>query len=156
MNNTLEPYKRRPIRPMGLWSVRQWRLKTYGIAYGRDAPKQRLVDAAGEVVEDRLVSDAERTNHYGLGFVGVHEGNNGNFVFLDWWADENELHHHVYVSPKDDPASLVYKTPTGLAACAWDLRVVCFERQAWVEHVLMRAPDPDFPSYLAEKLNEDA
>lgn len=62
----------------------------------------------------------------------------------------------MYVSPKDEPANLVYKTPTGLAACAWDLRVICFERQAWVEHVLMRAPDPDFSSYLAEQLHGDA
>ncbi len=137
-----------------LWSLRHWRLETYGIAYGRAAPRQGLVDAAGDIVDDRLVSTAERTNHYGLGFVGIHEGNNGNCVCLDWWADENELHHPVYVSPKDEPASLFHKTPSGLAACAWDLRVICFEGQAWGEHVLARAPD--FSSYLGQQLRQDA
>jgi hypothetical protein len=77
-------------------------------------------------------------------------------VYLDYWADENELHHHVYVSPSEEPASLEYVTPTGLIACTWDLGVLSFERDAWVEAVLANASGPDIEEYLARTLDEDA
>lgn len=77
-------------------------------------------------------------------------------MFVDYWADENELRHHVYVSPSDDPASLEYVTPTGLIACAWELRVLSFEGDAWVEAVLAYPSGPDVEAYLARTLNEDA
>ena len=51
-----------------------------------------------------------------VGFLGVHDGRTSNFVFLDFWADENELHHHVFVSPIALPDQFTYVTPTGLSA----------------------------------------
>jgi hypothetical protein len=38
-------------------------------------------------------------------------------------------------------------TPTGLAACVWDLAVIAYERQAWIDAVLA-APVPDVERYL--------
>lgn len=76
-------------------------------------------------------------------------------MFVDWWADENELHHHVYVSPSADPSNLEYKTPTGLTACAWDLFLIGFERDAWVRHVLQESESPDLEGYLGARLNGD-
>ena len=93
--------------------------------------------------------------HYSVGFLGIHEGRTANFVFVDWWAEENELHHHVYVSSMAAPAELAYMTPTGLAACVWDLRVMAFERQAWIDTVLRNPKGPDFEAYLKQHLNED-
>lgn len=74
---------------------------------------------------------------------------------MDFWADENELHHHVYVAPKDDSTNLTYMAPTGLTACVWDLRVLCFERQAWIETMLANPAGPDLDAYLTRQLNED-
>lgn len=150
------PYRARSIRPLGMWTVDGFRLKVYGIAYGLDRPVDALVGAARRTAEERLGASAAGTRHYGVGFVGVHQGKTGNFVFVDWWADENELHHHVYVSSSDRPDALEYRTPTGLAACAWDLRVICFERDAWVSSVLERHAAPDLDGYLASTLETDA
>jgi hypothetical protein len=77
---------------------------------------------------------------------------------LSFWIsgrDENELHHQVFVSPVARPDALRCVTGTGLSACVWDLRLQSFERDAWVAHVLRRAPEPDFDSYLAKRLNEE-
>ena len=115
----------------------------FGGADGKQLPAQRLDAVAGSV------------RHYSVGFLGVHDGRTANFVFVDWWADENELHHHVYVSPADAPARLEHATPTGLAACVWDLRVMAFERQAWLDTVLKRAGGAGFDAYLRHRLNED-
>ncbi len=151
-----EAYDVRPIRALGLWSEAEWTLKVYGIAYGRERPREELVEAAKQVARERLSNATNNVNHYGVGFLGVHDGRGANFVFVDYWADENELHHHVYVSPSEDPASLAYVTPTGLIACAWDLRVLSFERDAWVEAVLANPSGPDVEAYLGRTLNEDA
>jgi hypothetical protein len=151
-----EPYKSRPIRFLELWEESGWRMKVYGIAYQRDLPRRELIEAAKRVARERLPQPAITPNRYGAGFLGVHDGRGANFVFVDWWQDENELHHHVYVSPADHPEKLEYVTPTGLTACVWDLRVLCFERQAWLDTVLANPAGVDLEAYWARRLSEDA
>jgi hypothetical protein len=127
----------------------------YGIAHSRATPSLGLIEAAKGVAADRLAAVAPSMQHYSVGFLGIHEGRTSNFVFVDWWADENELHHHVYVSPKDEPQRLNYATPTGVIACVWDLRVLAFERQAWLDTVLKPAGNVNLDAYLERRLNDD-
>lgn len=150
-----EPYRKRPVRSIDTWAIAGFSLKVYGISYTGDMPDDQLCKAARGIAEQRLHATAVDTNHYGVGFVGIHAGRDGNFVFIDWWADENELHHHVYVSSTETPLDLAYMAPTGPIACTWDLRVMVFERDAWVEYVLTRHQEPDIQSYLNTTLNED-
>lgn len=148
-------YRARPIRFFDLWNLNSWKLKVYSITY-TDAPlSSTLVDAARNAALARLEESAPETNHYHVGFIGIHQGKTGNFVFVDWWADENELHHHVYVSPSCEPEKLEYMTPSGLTACAWDLYLIGHERDAWVTHILKQNESPDFDGYLATRLNAD-
>ena len=153
MNSFVERYATRPVRALADFEPAGWRCRVYGIAYGRDAPRAALVDAALRVARE-VLPPAGAGNH-GVGFVGVHDGRGSCFVFVDWWADENELHHHVFVSPSDAPAALEDRTATGPAACVWDLAVVAFERAAWVETVLANSGGPDFDAYLARRLEGD-
>lgn len=148
-----ETYQARPIRFLELWQTDHWRIKVYGIAYHRSLPRPELIDAAKQIAQQRLRTVT--APHYHAGFLGIHDGRGANFVFVDFWADENELHHHVYVSPSDKPTQLEYATPTGLTACVWDLRVICFERQAWLDAVLANPNGPDLDKYLNLRLNED-
>ncbi len=150
-----EAYNVRPIRFLELWRESGWTLKVYGITYGREHPREELVEAAKAVARKRLLGSTNDDNHYGVGFLGVHDGRGANFVFVDYWADENELHHHLYVSPSDKPASLEDVTSTELIACTWDLRVLSFERDAWVEAVLANPSGPSMEGYLARTLNEN-
>jgi hypothetical protein len=150
-----EAYRRRPVRFLDYWRLDGWTLKVYGIAYQGERPGDALLAAARQVAATRLQQSAADSNHYHLGFVGIHQGKTGNFVFVDWWADENELHHHVYVSPADNPEALEYRTPSGLSACVWDLRVIGHEREAWLQAVLKAYPQPDGQAYLTNVLNAD-
>jgi hypothetical protein len=151
----MTPYEQRPIRFLELWRVDDWRIKLYGIAHARPQPRPELVAAARRIASQHLRSLPAGLRHYQLGFLGVHDGRTSNFVFLDFWADDNELHHHVFVSPTAHPGQFTYVTPTGLSACVWDLRLQAFERDAWVAHVLQRSASPDFDGYLAATLNAD-
>lgn len=151
----LEPYAPRSIRFLELWEDGGWRIKVYGIAYQGAEPAPQLLAAARAAARARLPRPAVTADRYGVGFLGVHQGRGVNFVFVDWWAAENELHHHVYVSAADAPTTLTDVTHTGQAACVWDLRVIGFERDAWVEAVLANPLGPDLESYLARRLDED-
>ena len=150
-----DPYESRAIRFLELWEVAGWRLKLYGIRYGGERPAEELVAAARGVIEELLRQTPPGGEDYGVGFACAHQGKTGNFVFVDWWADENELYHHVWVSSGQEPAELDYRTPTGLAACTWDLYLIGFERDAWVETVVRRPDDPDLEGYLARRLVTD-
>lgn len=146
-----EPFCPRRIRPLGLWSPEGWRIKTYGIAYVGDSPRADLVDAAKHVALDAL---HHARDHYGVGFLGVHDGRGANFAFLDWWASENELHHRVWIGPTGNPHALRPATPEDPIACIWDLAVIGFERQAWFDAVIDNPHgSPDVEEYLRRELD---
>lgn len=151
-----ETYATRSFRFLRLIEPNGWRIKLYGIRYGAPEVDPALVESALPELLARLESPEAGQNHYGVGFAAVHQGKTGNFVFIDWWADENELHHHVFVSSMERPDSFTYVTPSGLAACAWDLHLLCFERQAWVETVLANPEGPDLDAYVARRFNGTA
>jgi hypothetical protein len=152
MIKLIEPYHRRPIRFLELWEPEGWRIKIYGIAYNRDLPRPELVAAAKRHAALHLESDR---NHYHVGFLGVHDGRGANYVFFDYWADENELHHHVYISPSDNPEHLKSAGPNDPSVCVWDLQVQAFERQAWIEGVLANPAGPDLDHYVECRLDAD-
>ena len=88
-----------------------------------------------------------------MGFVGAHDGRGANFVFVDWWANEDELHHHAWLSSKEEPGRLRATGRGDFTACAWDLAVIGHERGAWIRHVLARTQGPDLDAYLADQIH---
>jgi hypothetical protein len=150
-----EPYAPRAVRCLDLLAFDGWRLKLYGITYRGERPVEALADAAVAAAEESLPRPAISEDRYGVGFVGAHDGRGANFVFVNWWANEDELHHHTWLSSKEEPGSLRATGPDDLTACAWDLAVIGHERVAWVRHVLTRAEGPDLDAYLDDRLDGD-
>ena len=148
-----ERYEPRPVRPLGVRRLDDWRLKVYAITYRRPELSDALRDAALARAEARLPRPAVSDGRLGVGFLGIHEGCDSNFAFLDWWAQENELHHHVWFSAPDEPGALRAWTPEDPVACVWDLAVVGFERAAWVRHVVANPAGPDLDAYLRDAMS---
>lgn len=149
------PYEPRPIRYEGIWEQAGWRLKVYRAATARDAARDDLVDAIKDRAATLLPQPAVTDARYGVGFLCAHDANGGCFAFVDWWADENELHHRIFSAPKERPDRLEPVGPDGLAACVWDLAIMAFERQAWLETVLANAGGPDLDAYLGRHLDAE-
>ncbi len=145
---SITPYVARPIRFQELWQPRAWRLKMYGIAYRRPTPRPDLVDAVKRLALQVLPAQGA----YGVGFIGAHDARSGCYAFVDWWADENELHHKNFLGPSPD--ELRPAGPDDSTACVWDLAVIDFERRAWHEIVVKQAGAPDLGAYLARRLEE--
>jgi len=150
-----EAYRRRPVRCLDVAELDGWRIKIYGIAYQSETPDRALVDAALGTARRALPSPATSDDRYGVGFLGIHEGRASNFVFVDWWAREDELHHLVWFSASADPGQLMAARRADAIACVWDLRLLAHERDAWVGHALSRPGEPDLDGYLADQMNAD-
>jgi hypothetical protein len=142
-----DPYEPRFIRFIELWKLGGWTLKVYGISRTPEGPGEELRTTARAFAVEHLPLPPAGDGRYGVGFVGIHAGKSANVVFVDWWSDENELHHHVALSDLDDPARLVLAAEDELTACAWDVALICFERTAWLAAVLAAA-EPSLERYL--------
>jgi hypothetical protein len=151
--NQMQPYEPRSFRFIELLSIHGWRMKLYGIAWQRDLPRSELLAAAKRVAADVLAN--ETANNYKVGFIGAHDGRNACFVFVDFWGNENELFHRVYLSRLNEPQSLTAAKSLDSSVCVWDLHLQNFEREAWIKHILHKPTVSDFDAYLAERLNED-
>ncbi len=146
----ITPYAPRNCRFLDIWQFGDWRLKAYGISCGDVPLMPELLAAARQLAAEKLAEITAAGDHYHVGFVGVHQGKTAHFIFVDWWAQENELHHHVYVAPLDQPTAFRYTTPSGLIACVWDMQLMAFERDAWVGTVL-RGGLPCIEDYLQRR-----
>lgn len=150
-----EKYKKRAIRFLELWENSDWLLKIYGIAYEGEFPREGLIHKAKEIAKKHLPQEIT-DRQYGVGFIGIHDGRGGSVIFIDWWSDENELNHHIYVASHENPDEYTYLTPNGSIACVWDLKLLSFERDAWINCVLNNPEGhPSIEKYLATQLNED-
>ena len=147
-----EGYRTRSIRPLGLWEPNGWRLKVYGIAYEKETPREELVEAIEARALDVLPDAA---GGYGTGFLIAHDARGVCVGIVDWWADENELHHRYFESAHNRPRELAPVDNDRPIACAWDLAVMAFERKAWVDSVLANPSGPSVEAYLALQMHAD-
>jgi hypothetical protein len=150
----MESYSPRSFRFIELLKIGDWRMKLYGIACHNELPRSELIAAAKEIAQKQLAT--EKGNNYGVGFIGVHEGRGAAFVFVDFWGNENELFHRVFLSRGNDPEKLAPAEPSDSSVCVWDLHLQSFERAAWIKNILQKSDAPDFDGYLSEHLNADA
>ena len=149
-----QPYEQRAFRFIELLAIGDWKMKLYGIAYRRDLPRPELLEAAKRVAADVL--SIETANNYKVGFIGAHDGRGACFVFVDFWGNENELFHRVFLSRLNEPQELTPWEKSDSSVCVWDLRLQAFEGEAWIKHILAKASAPDFDGYLNDHLNETA
>lgn len=145
------PYQPRSIRCQGVIAVDGWSLKLYGIAFSGELPRPSLTDSIRQKAEQVLPQPPVTDSRYGVGFVCAHQGRTCDVAFVDWWEREDELHHHMFIAAPGGP--LRRATADDLTACTWDLAVMGFERNAWLETVLKNHGTPRFDEYLELQLN---
>jgi hypothetical protein len=148
-----EPYARRAVRPVDVWRVHGWKVKAYSIAVRRELARPELVDAMRKLVAGRLPRPAVSDAHHGAAFACAHDGETGEFVFLCWWENENELAHVVWGGAKG--SGLPERGTHQTRSCVWEAAVLCHERNAWLRHVLANPAGPDLDAYFADVLSED-
>jgi hypothetical protein len=125
-------YQPRPLDFLGVESVAGHRLKVYAIRHGGQ-PFDRGQFAGGwELATLALPQPDVAAGRPGVGFAILHQGATSDYFVLSWWDGQIELPTRVSVRGPEGwrPAS------GGESFCVWDLRVMWWEREAYVATVL--------------------
>jgi hypothetical protein len=149
------PYRPRRIHFVRLEEAKGWRLKLYNLLHHSKQPSEALLRAATETALAFLPQPASTAGRYGVGFVAVHQGSSYDFVTVAYWTYDTELRSQTYMRPSSGSYLLEPVSGSELSADVWDLRLLAFERDAWLETVL-RPAQADLDAYLDRTLEEEA
>lgn len=154
---SFQSYRKRPIRFLELWKPNGWQIKVYGISALTSDSAPNLVDP-GLLAHGKATAAASafgkppQSDAHGFGFLILHQGLLANWLLLDWWVNEIWLYHQLYRSPFERPSEFS-RVDSDLIACIWELRVVEFERAAWISAMLESREGSEPERYLGARLN---
>ncbi|MFB7938520.1 hypothetical protein ACFWIN_03600 [Streptomyces sp. NPDC127049] len=104
-----------------------------------DLPKPEFLERHAATV----LSESPARGDHPAGFLILHRGAEGTYLLVSQWYDADMLKHWVRGAVVDAEGNTSF-TPLAerdLIACVWELEVVKFERDAWVNTVLARGSD---------------
>lgn len=139
----------RPITPLGIVDSRGWKMKQYAI---RPAEVRFDLDLFGDGLAralSGLPQPARSKGRCGAGFVILHQGASMLYIVCCRWENENEQVTEVLV--KELAPGSAWRRAANESWCVWDLEVMWFERNAFVEAVLAPAV-PDVEAYLRKTI----
>ncbi|MFF2774377.1 hypothetical protein ACFVU3_05665 [Streptomyces sp. NPDC058052] len=90
-----------------------------------------------------VLSEPPAEGDHPAGFLILHRGAEGTYLLVSQWYDADMLKHWVRGAVVDagGTTSFAPLAQRDLIACVWELEVVKFERDAWVNTVLARGSD---------------
>ena len=138
-----KPYIARPIRYTGLAEPHGYCIKTYAVVYGSGPFRDNDFAEGLRLAFDTLPQPAVTEVRPGVGFAIAHQGNGADYSVLAWWDNENELPLRVFV--REQRAGATWRPARGgESVCVWDLEVIGYERQAYVETLLNHGTVEDY------------
>jgi hypothetical protein len=148
--NNIELYEERPVEFLKQNCLNGWRIKVYGMPARPEPLSEESVSESIRAVGSHLPQPASAEHRYGVGFMIIHQVKNGNWFSLDWWEHQNVLSHRLFSSPLDSPGSLTPEQDSFMIGCVHELRIICFETEAWIKTVLRSDGKPSFDGYLKQ------
>lgn len=148
-----EPYQPRTIRFVELWDEAGWRVKVYSLTHATKTLDPALLEASKRAARGLLPQPAVTPTHYGVGFMGMHQGRSYDFVTVAWWAYDTELYSQTLMRASSQSYALSPVAAAELSSDVWDIKLLAFERDAWVEEVLYRPDEAALTRYLARVMN---
>lgn len=137
-------YQPRPLTFLGVESVAGYLLKIYAIREADQALESARFADRCKLATGVLPQPPSTAERPGVGFAILHQANRVDYLILSWWDRQNELPTRVFVRGSEGwrPAT------QSESFCVWDLRVVWWEREAYVGTVLAGRPNA-MGAYLA-------
>ena len=147
----LEPYQQRQIKFLEIYKEQGWQLKVYSILHPDKTLSPELIQVAKQTALEFLPTGNE-PGHYGVGFISVHQGKSYDFVTIGYWNYSTELRHQTYMRPSSADITLEALTASELSSDVWDIRLLAFERDAWVDVLKSQSSSAD--AYLGRTISE--
>ncbi len=146
--HAFDRYIARPIDFIDQVNSEGWRIKVYGISAKSLPLPEGIVSEVLKNVLSHLPKPAVTEQRYGVGFLIIHQGTLRTWILLDWWENEDIMHHKLFSSPLDKPSAITAEADKSLIACVHELRVITFESEAWIKTVLGCDDHSDVDNYL--------
>lgn len=148
------PYTPRPIRPLEIHHRDGWDLKLYSVTLPGEVLDRTAFDRQfGAVVRPCLPLPDPAAGRPGLGFAIFHQGRGMDYLVLCWWDRENEIFNRVWTRPRGIVDAEWSQAQGGETACVWDLLVIGYERDAYVD-TLLGSNGPDREGYLSRRFSD--
>lgn len=153
----VRPFAPRSIVAHDVLAHDDWRLKRYAITVDDVPLPWDAFDDGVAMALATLPRPAIAPGRLGAGFLIAHRGRGADYLVLGWWSEENELPTRV-LRRDQRPGATWRPARDGESFCVWDLQVVAFERDAWVDTVLSNDADrapmaARVDAYLARRLS---
>ncbi len=128
-----ERYQPRPLKFLGVESVAGFLLKVYTIRHPAQSLEHERFAARWDLAPTVLPQPAVTDGRPGVGFAVLHQGQGSDYLILCWWDRQNELPTRVFLKTEAEG----WRPAAGSESfCVWDLRVIWWEREAYVGTIL--------------------
>lgn len=143
-------YQQRAVSFLGTQAIGQAQLKMYYLASEKQAKtpipepeRQRQWVAQG-------LDEADFPGEHHIGFAIIHAADDGDYLLISTWCDANMLRHRVFTI--DNENRLQPLDGTKIIACVWELAVMFYERNCWIEQVMTteKLEEANVQRYLQE------
>jgi hypothetical protein len=146
-------YQQRKIAFLELHSIDDWTFKIYSICKEESVFDSSIFEnVKGQISNWIEVNFNVELPTQKIGFVIIHQAREGVFVILNWWVDQVMLQSHVFFSDFQDLYLFKPYKYSNIIACIWELEIMNFEKNAWVESVLKQDDENSISSYLSRKI----
>jgi hypothetical protein len=135
-------YHPRAVASLGLWRIRNWSFKAYGIHHD---PNQAKMFTAQRLELARIHAGAQIAlaeafpSHDSVGYLIVHQARRHVWHIQHWWTDSEIL---AGVTSRLDEDNQFQRCGDPYIASTWDLAIISHERNAWTKTMLMPVSDP--------------
>jgi hypothetical protein len=149
-------YKPRKVEFNRMVTTDGWSVKVYQLTCRLEFESKGVLDNA--VLNLPKWLERSKTlgfETYRTAFLIVHEGHDGVWTLLNWWIGGEMLQSITFYTDFNKPDEFQMFPREGFMACVWEMAVIIFEREMWIEHILRQADNPDFTTYLEAHLNKE-
>ena len=154
--NDIQNYQSRRVEFERLAIIKDWNIKVYTITTHREfESKVALENAIAKLPVWLEKSKTLGFETYKSAFLIVHEGKDGVWSLVSWWLGGNMLQSTTFYTDFSQPDVFRMLPAEGFMACVWEVPVISFEREMWIEYVLKKAKNPDFNGYLTQYLSRE-
>ncbi|WP_281897470.1 hypothetical protein [Phytohabitans aurantiacus] len=144
-------YQPRAITTQDGIDVGGWTVKRYAVSALRDTPPEPV--HAFAVLALRRSLPPPHPHGGSHAFSVVHEDEDGCYAVAAWWSlNRVILHTRTWLADWSDLTAPT-EAPGHATACLWELAVIAHERRSWLTHIV-RPPQPDVPTYLADAITD--
>jgi hypothetical protein len=149
-------FKTRPISFIEVFICNDWRIKLYTITYDPAVVSTETINIAKSYVGKWLLKSQDyNLPTYKVATLIIHKWRGGHFAIISWWIGENMMQILVFLATNEEPLNFRLYSDKGIVTCVWELEILWFERNAWVQEVLKKQiTESNIHNYLQITLNK--